>query len=84
MFLEALPTLELLENLSNISEVIREPESTVKMGYCNTDCQLADIFAKALPVHKWLNTLQLLGVETRNLPEMEWLIAEGAVSDPAQ
>ena len=47
-------------NLSSIKEVI-DKESVV-LEYVKTDLQAADIFTKALPVNKWENALQLLGI----------------------
>ena len=32
------------------------------LEYVKTDLQAADIFTKALPVNKWENALQLLGI----------------------
>ena len=49
-------------NLSSIKEVI-DKESVV-LEYVKTDLQAADIFTKALPVNKWDNALQLLGIIT--------------------
>ena len=47
-------------NLGCISELTTN--NTIKIEYCRTDDQVADIFTKGVPPNKWPNAMDLLGV----------------------
>ena len=49
-------------DLGSIREVL--DGDNVKVEYCHTEYQAADIFTKALPPLKWDNAVALLGMET--------------------
>lgn len=49
-------------NLGSLSEQFSDEH--VKLFYCQTNDQAADIFTKALPPQKWGHALQLLGMRT--------------------
>lgn len=56
-------------NLGSLSEVMAEPN--IDLRYLDTNEQAADIFTKALPLHKWEAALALLGIRTELPNQLE-------------